>query len=91
MSELHQTDRIVMRKAEKILQDDNKLAEERIDDRCPRLTNWTFYHLHNVFTGNVYDHPNFEDGTRITTSRVVHKSDYHAQTLNTLYILGRKR
>ena len=67
------------------------LARQTEEKRCPRLDEWTFYPHHQVFTGTVYDHPRFKDGDRITTSRVVRRTDYYAETLNTEYVLGRER
>lgn len=67
----------------------------------PRLENWSLVMTENnpyqapelatvQLSGEVYGHDRFDDGVRVTTSRVVYLNikDRFANTLNTKYELG---
>lgn len=41
-----------------------------------------------AISGEVYNHPNFEDGTRVLTSTVIRIKGMMAETLNSKYVLG---
>jgi len=57
-----------------------------------RLENW-YVGANDLLYGEVYDHPKFNDGDPIVTSRVVRfdKETLQAVTMNTNYVLGKER
>lgn len=63
--------------------------DDQAEGRCPRLENWRCGGVGYPAFGVVFDHPRFPDGSPITTSYVRHITDYHLETLNTIYILGK--
>jgi len=67
------------------------------EEESPKLKNW-FYHGDksfpyniegNILSGNVYDHPKFDNGAYIYTSKVIfiNRLVGIGQTMNTTYIL----
>lgn len=57
----------------------------------PRLENW--YFIHGLCVGNVYNHPQFEDGERVRTSKIIQwmrwGEGHILETENSLYLLGK--
>jgi hypothetical protein len=45
----------------------------------------------NRLVGKVYNHPNFDDGTQVTTSPVLNNGVGSMETHNTLYQLGKRK
>lgn len=58
------------------------------------IENWTIFN--GKIVGEVQDHPRFEEGTKVTTSRILTKpvgrfvEGNHIETKNTVYILGKE-
>jgi hypothetical protein len=54
-----------------------------------RIKNWSLIHggMADWLEGEVEDHPRFNAGTRVHTSKIISTKDDHAETLNTIYIL----
>lgn len=67
------------------------IAAHKRPAKVPRLENWRVSYQ-NQLVGEIYDHPTFEDGTVIVTSRVVRWSNVKnkAYTKNTGYELGKR-
>ena len=56
-----------------------------------RIKNWSLIHggLADWLTGEVEDHPRFDKGEQVRTSKllVFNRESDHAETLNTVYVL----
>lgn len=63
---------------------------DKEDARLPRLENWQPDERRNYLWGNVYNHPKLQDGDYVHTSRIKWRTATYCQTLNTLYVLGKK-
>ena len=56
-----------------------------------RLENWSHYVFYTL-QGNVYGHPNFQDGQEVVTSAIkVANFPSSVETFNTVYQLGNKK
>ena len=71
--------------------DQNFLAL-RNDRRKVRLEAWLIFTSKHgkLLVGYAYGHPRFPDGRLIRTSLVLFMTESIAQTLNTMYVLGKR-
>ena len=63
------------------------------DDKIPRLENWGINKQVDCAVGNIYDSPNFTDGTRIVLSgkpRIIGNA-FLETCKGALYVLGRRK
>lgn len=78
----------------------SKSTESKVDPKLMtakqecRLENWRIARLKGkqILFGDVFGHPSLRDGTRVTTNNLLSFEEYgsRAETLNTVYHLGKK-
>ena len=71
---------------------DQEFLQLRDDRRNVRLEDWRLFPCkrNKILVGYVFGHPRLRDGRLIRTSLVLFMTDSFAQTLNTMYELGKK-
>lgn len=65
----------------------NLNAENKSNRPVVRLENWSF-DINGKLCGDCYNHPRFEDGTRVVTSSILNIVG-DVETRNTIYKLGK--